>query len=91
MDRIKAQAYFKADLSQTPGLARQPQWERICLPAQEMQETQVRSLGQEDPWRRKWQPIPVYLAWKVPRIEEPEGYSPWGHKESDMSEHAHAR
>ena len=26
---------------------------RICLPMQEMQ---VRSLGWEDPWRRKWQP-----------------------------------
>ena len=24
-----------------------------------MQETQVRSLGREDPWRREWQPTPV--------------------------------
>ena len=32
------------------------------LPAiQETQETQVRSLGQEDPWRRKWPPAPVFL------------------------------
>ena len=30
------------------------QWQRICLP---MQETQVPPLGQEDPWRRKWQPL----------------------------------
>ena len=30
------------------------------------------------------------LAWKIPRTEEPgRGYSPWGHKESDMSEHTH--
>ena len=29
------------------------------LPA--MQETQVRFLGWEDPWRRKWQPTPVFL------------------------------
>ena len=29
------------------------------LPA--MQETQVQSLGQEDPWRRKWQATPVLL------------------------------
>ena len=28
---------------------------------QEMQETQVRSMGQEDPWRREWQPTPVLL------------------------------
>ena len=29
------------------------------LPA--MQETQVQSLDQEDPWRRKWQPTLVFL------------------------------
>ena len=29
------------------------------LPA--VQETEVRSLGGKDPWRRKWQPIPVFL------------------------------
>ena len=28
---------------------------------QKMQETLVQSLGQEDPWRRKWQPTPVFL------------------------------
>ena len=33
-------------------------WQRIRL---SMQETQVRSLGQEDPWRRKWQPAAVFL------------------------------
>ena len=26
-----------------------------------MQETRVQSLGQKDPWRRKWQPTPVFL------------------------------
>ena len=30
---------------------------RICQPMQETQEMPVQSLGQEDPWRRKWQPI----------------------------------
>ena len=30
------------------------------LPA--MQETWVQSLGGEDPWRRKWQPTPVFLG-----------------------------
>ena len=29
-----------------------------------MQETQVKSLGWEDPWRRKWQPTPVLLLGK---------------------------
>ena len=26
-----------------------------------MWEAQVRSLGEEDPWRREWQPTPVFL------------------------------
>ena len=26
------------------------------------------------------------LAWRIPWAEEPGGYSPWGHKESDMTE-----
>ena len=26
------------------------------------------------------------LAWEIPWTEEPGGYSPWGHKESDLNE-----
>ena len=26
------------------------------------------------------------LAWRIPRTGEPAGYSPWGHRESDMTE-----
>ena len=33
------------------------------LPA--MQETWVRSLGREDPQRKKWQPIPVLMPGKL--------------------------
>ena len=29
------------------------------------------------------------LAWEIPWTEEPDGYSPRGHKESDMAEHSH--
>ena len=29
------------------------------------------------------------LAWKIPWTEEPVGYSPWGHKQSDMTEPLH--
>ena len=31
------------------------------------------SLGQKIPWRRKWQPIPVFLPEKEDRTEEPDG------------------
>ena len=37
------------------------------------------------PWRRAWQPIPVFLPGESSWTEEP-GYSPWGHKESDTTE-----
>ena len=39
------------------------------------------------PWSRKWQTTPVFLTSKIPWTEKPGGYSPWGHKESDMTEH----
>ena len=45
-----------------------------------MQETQVPSLGQEDPWRREWQPTPVFLPGKSYGQRSLAGYSPWDHK-----------
>ena len=39
------------------------------------------------PWRRKWQPIPVFLPGESHGQRSPAGYSPQGHKESDMTEH----
>ena len=56
---------------------------------QETQEMQVQSLHQEDPWSRKWQPTPVFLPGKSHGQTSLEGYSPWGRKESNMTEHAH--
>ena len=44
------------------------------------------SLVGKTPWRRKWQPTPVFLPGEFHRQRSLEGYSPWGHKESDMME-----
>ena len=41
------------------------------------------------PWRRKWQPIPVVLPGEIHGWRSLMGYSPWGHKESDMTEWVH--
>ena len=30
------------------------------------------------PWRRKWQPTAVFLAWKIPQTEEPGGLQSMG-------------
>ena len=50
------------------------------------QETQVQSLGWEDPWRRKWQPTPVFLPGEAHGQRRLAGYSPQGRKELDMTE-----
>ena len=39
------------------------------------------------PWRRKSQPSPVFLSGKSHGQRSLAGYSPWGHKESDTTEH----
>ena len=41
------------------------------------------------PWRRKWQPTPVFLPRKLHGQRSLAGYSPWGHKESDTTEYTH--
>ena len=56
---------------------------RTHLPMQEMKETWVRSLGQEDALEEETATHPSILAWRIPWMEEPGGHSPWGHKESD--------
>ena len=38
------------------------------------------------PWRRAWQPNPVFLPGESHGQGRLVGYSPWGHKESDMTE-----
>ena len=37
-------------------------------------------------WRRKWQPTPVFLPGEFHGQRSLVGYSPWGHKESDITE-----
>lgn len=58
------------------------------LPAtQEMQWSRGRSLGQEDPLEEEWQPTSVFLPGKLHGQRSPVGYSPWGRKVSDTTEH----
>ena len=40
-------------------------------------------------WRRKWQLIPVLLPGEPHGQKSLVGYSPWGHKELDMTEKLH--
>ena len=48
-----------------------------------MQETQIRTLGQEDPLEKE---MAVFLPGKSHGWRSLAGYSPWGHKESDTTD-----
>ena len=41
------------------------------------------------PWRRKWQPTPVFLPGESHGRRSLVGYSPWVSKESDTTERLH--
>ena len=46
----------------------------------------VRSLGQEDPLEEGRQPTPVFLPGESHGQRSLVSYSPWGHKEPDMTD-----
>ena len=43
------------------------------------------------PWRRVWQPTPVFLSGESHGQRSLAGYSPWGHKELDMTKQLRTR
>ena len=60
---------------------------------QDLQETQVRSLGREDPLEEGMATHCSILAWRIPWTEEPGGLQSMGREESDRTEdlaHMHA-
>ena len=50
-------------------------------------ETRFNPWGRKITWSRKWQPAPVILTGKFHGQRTLVGYSPWGHKELDTTEH----
>ena len=55
---------------------------------QETQEIQFQPL-RKIPWRRKWQPTPVFLTGKAHGRRSLVGCSPWGRYKSDTTERLH--
>ena len=53
-----------------------------------MQETWVQFLGLEALLEKGMATQTSILAWKIPWVRSLLGYSSWGHKELDMTEHA---
>ena len=60
--------------------------ERICL---QCRRARLDPWVGKIPWRREWQPTPVFLSGEFRGQRSLVGYSPWVCKESDMTEHWH--
>ena len=58
-------------------------WYRIC---QQCRRQRFDTWVGKIPWRRAWQPTPVFLPGESHGLRSLVGYSPWGHKESDTNE-----
>ena len=54
------------------------QCRRIHVPMQETQETQVQSLGREDPLEKETATHSSILGWRIPQAEEPGGLQSMG-------------
>ena len=54
-----------------------------------MQESWVRSLGQEDPLEKETATHSSILAWRIPWMEELGGLQSMGRKESDTTKRLH--
>ena len=52
---------------------------------QEMKETRVRSLSQEDALEKEMATHSSILTWRIPWTEEPGGLQSMGHNESEMT------
>ena len=55
-------------------------WDSLVKCLSGMQETLVRSPGWKIPWRRKWQPTPVFLPGESHGQRSLVGYNPWNCK-----------
>ena len=65
---------------------------KICLAMQETQETQVWSLGWEDPLEESLATHSSILAWKIPWTEEPDGLQSVGSQQTGYNwTHIHTK
>ena len=65
------------------------QWLRIRLPMQVLRRPRFDLWIGKIPWKKKWQPIAVFLPGKPHGQRSLVGYSPWGCKELDTTESVH--
>ena len=80
---------FMSQIGRSLGFQCLPWWLRWYKHLPTMWETQVRSLGWEDPLEKEMQPTPVLLPGESHGWKSLVGYNPWGCKESDTTEKFH--
>ena len=79
---------YQAPLSM--GFSRQQYWSGLPFPSPgDLPHPGIKPWVQKISWRRKRQPTPVFLPGKSHGRRSLVGYSPWGHRESDMTEQLH--
>ena len=61
----------------------------VCHHSDSLGLSLVQSLSWDDPLEKVWQPTLVLLPGEFHGQRSLVGYSPWGHKMSDMTEHIH--
>ena len=61
----------------------------MLKPLPKMRETQIQSLGWEDPLEKEMAAHSSVHAWTIPWTEEPGGLPSMGHKELHITENAH--
>ena len=82
LPQISWGGFFNVFPAESKGLCWWLRWLKICL---QCKRHGFNPWVRKIPWRREWQPIPVFLPGKCHRQRSLAGYSPWGHKESDMT------
>ena len=64
--------------------------ESAC-PCRRYKRLKLDSWDRRIPWRRKWQSTPAFLPGELHGQRSLVGYSPWGLRQLDMTEHVSAR
>ena len=73
-------------LTSPPGEGRLPSWPNGKESPSQCRRNRFDPSVGKIPWRRKWQPTPVFLPGESHRWSSLVGCSPWGHSELDTTE-----
>ena len=91
MFRVRKWICLVLNLTPSKNVLRLPRWLSDKESAWQCRWCRFNPWVRKIPWRRKWQPTPVFLPRKSHGQRNLVGYSSWGCEESDTTEHTHTR